>query len=147
MVAVFAREITDDLTSLVKQIDSVVGKNEDKKMASFVVLLTEDADEVAPKLEALAEKQKIANTPLTIFDGVAGPPNYKIGKDADVTVLMWRGLEVKVNHALAKGELKADTIKKIVADTSEILLSDDKKSDKPEPKAKVKAKVEAKGDK
>lgn len=142
----FAREVTDDLTSLVKQIDAVVAKNEDKKMASFVVLLTEDVDEVAPKLEEIAEKQKIANTPLTIFDGTAGPPSYKIAKDADVTVLMWVGQSVKVNHALAKGELKADTIKKIVADTAEILKGSDESKDK-KPKAKVKAKVEAKTDK
>jgi hypothetical protein len=140
VVAVFAREVTDDLTSLVKQIDAVVGKNEDKKMASFVVVLTEDADGVAPKLEAIADKEKITNTPLTIFDGTAGPPSYKIAKDADVTVLMWQGLSVKVNHALAKGELKADTIKKIVADTAEILkASDEPKDKKPKAKAKVSA--------
>ena len=39
MVAIFTRSITDDLTSLVKQIDEQVAKNEDKKMASFVILL------------------------------------------------------------------------------------------------------------
>lgn len=146
MVAVFAREVTDDLTSLVKQIDAVVGKNEDKKMASFVVVLTEDADEVASKLEGIAEKEKIANTPLTIFDGVAGPPSYKIAKDADVTVLMWQGLSVKVNHALAKGELKPDTIKKIVADTAEILKGSDESKDK-KPKAKAKPKADGATDK
>jgi len=145
VVAVFAREVTDDLTSLVKQIDEIVGKNEDKKMASFLVVLAEDADAVAPELEAIADKQKITNTPLTIFDGTAGPPSYKIAKDADVTVLMWKGLDVKVNVALGKGELKADSIKKIVAQTAEILKdSGDAPKDK---KPKVKVKVEAKTDK
>jgi hypothetical protein len=145
VVAVFAREVTDDLTSLVKQIDEIVGKNEDKKMASFLVVLAEDADAVAPKLEAIADKQKITNTPLTIFDGVAGPASYKIAKDADVTVLMWKGLDVKVNVALGKGELNAASIKKIVANTADILKdSGDAPKDK---KPKVKAKVEAKTDK
>ncbi|MCH7990340.1 MAG: hypothetical protein IID46_14460, partial [Planctomycetes bacterium] len=56
---------------------------------------------------------------LTIFDGIAGPPKYKIAEGADVTVLMWRGQTVKVNHALAK--LNKKTIKKILSDTDKIL--------------------------
>jgi hypothetical protein len=71
VVNVFARELTDDLASLVKQLDEVVGKNEDKKMGGFVVLLSEDPDADDPKLQAFAEKHGIKNLPLTIFDGVA----------------------------------------------------------------------------
>lgn len=121
MVNIFAREITDDLASLVKQVDEVVAKNADKKMAAFLVLLTEDADAAAPKLEELATKHGIKNVPLTIFDGEAGPGDYKIAKDADLTVLMWLKRDVKVNHALKKGKLDAETTKKIVADTETIL--------------------------
>jgi hypothetical protein len=118
---VFAREMTDDLASLVKQIDQQVGQNEEKKMAAFVVLLSEDPDATAPKLEALAKKQDVKNVPLTVFDGEAGPPDYKIAEDADVTVMMWKGLEVKANHAFKKGELNADQVKAVAADTSKIL--------------------------
>jgi hypothetical protein len=121
VVNIFAREITDDLASLVKQIDDTVGKNEEKKMAAFVVLLSEDADAAAAPLEKLAEEHKISHTPLTVFDGVAGPPEYSIAEDADVTVMMWVGGKVKINHALRKDELKPDKIKEIVEGTSQIL--------------------------
>ena len=121
MINIFAREITDDLASLVKQVDEVVTKNADKKMAAFLVVLAEDADAAAPKLEELAKKHGIKNVPLTIFDGEAGPGNYKIAKDADLTVLMWLARDVKVNHALKKGKLDAETTKKIVADSATIL--------------------------
>ncbi len=120
-MSIFARELTDDLASLVKQVDEQVTKNDSKKMAAFVVVLTEDPDTTAPKLEELAKKQGIKNVPLTIFDGEAGPGNYKIAKDADVTVLMWKGLEVKSNHAFKKGELNAGKVKEVVADASKIL--------------------------
>ena len=50
MVAIFTRSITDDLTSLVKQIDDQVAQNEDKKMASFVILLSNDPDADEAKL-------------------------------------------------------------------------------------------------
>ena len=121
MVTIFTRSITDDLTSLVKQVDELVAKNEEKKMASFVVMLSNDADGDEAKLKALAEKSGIKHVPLTIFDGVAGPPNYKIAEDAEVTVLLWKGQKTVVNHAFAKGKLDKAGVKKIVESTSEIL--------------------------
>ena len=123
MVAVFTRKITDDLTSLVKQIDGVVAKNKEKKMCAFVVLLSDEADADEAKLKELATKHDIKTTPLTVFEGVAGPPNYKIAKDADVTVLMWQRQKVTVNHAFRKDELDKKAIAAVVADTSKILGS------------------------
>ncbi len=120
-MSIFAREITDDLASLVKQVDEQVGKNGSKQMAAFVVLLAEDADAAAPKLEELAKKQGIKHVPLTIFDGTSGPPSYKIAKDADVTVLLWRKQSVKANHAFKKGELNEQGAKAIIADAPKIL--------------------------
>ena len=121
MVTVFAREITDNLASLVRKIDEQVGKNKDEQLSSFIVLLTDDPDAVETKLKELAEKHKIDDVPLTVFDGEAGPPSYKIAKDADVTVLMWRSTEVKVNHAFAKDELDEKAVDKVVSDVSKIL--------------------------
>ncbi len=121
MVNVFARQITDDLTSLVKQIDEKIGANTDKKMAGFVVLLTDDPDAVEPRLKELAEKHKIEKTPLTIFDGIAGPPNYSIAKEADVTIMMWVGGRVKVNRVFEKGKLDKAAIEQITKDTAKIL--------------------------
>ncbi len=121
VVNVFAREVNDELAKLIKEVDGVVEKNKDKKMAAFLVVLAEDADELAPKLEAMAKKNGIKNVPLTIFDGESGPGDYNIAKDADVTVLMWNKSEVKANTALAKGKLDDKSIKAIIADTETIL--------------------------
>lgn len=117
----FARELTDDLASLVKQLDAVVGQNEEKKMAGFVVLLSEDPDADEAKVVAFAEKHGIKNLPLTIFDGVAGPPAYNLAKEADVTVNLWVKQEVKANRAFGKGGLTASAVKQVVADTAKIL--------------------------
>ena len=121
MVAIFTRSITDDLTSLVKQIDDQVAQNEDKKMASFVILLSNDPDADEAKLKTLAEKAGIKHVPLTIFDNIAGPPNYKIAEDAEVTVLHWLERKTVVNHAFAKGKLDKEGVKKVVDATAEIL--------------------------
>lgn len=109
------------MTSLVKQIDATVKANKAKDMRAFTVVLTEDADKTETALKALAKDNKIETVPLTLMEGAAGPPAYKIAKDAEVTVLMWRGLKVEANHAFGKGKLDKDSIKKIVEDTSKIL--------------------------
>ena len=89
---------------------------------AFVVLLTDDPDSAEAQLKEFADKHGIENTPLTIFDGVAGPRNYKIAEEAEVTVNLWVGAkEVKVNHAFAKGQLDKDGIAAVIADTAKIL--------------------------
>lgn len=90
-------------------------------MKSFVVLIDDDSEENAKKLSELAKKHNIESVPLTIFDGVAGPPKYKIAKDAETTVLLWKGRSVKKNHALAKGKLDKKATAAIVKDTAAIL--------------------------
>lgn len=128
-MSIFTRSLSDDLASLVKQIDTTVGKNDDVKMAAFVVLLTDDPSVDAAKLKALAEKHGITNTPLTVFKDTKGPKSYKIAKDAEVTVMMWHPVEVKgkiilqvkANYAFAKGKLNKKSTAKVVADTSKIL--------------------------
>lgn len=121
VVNIFAREMNGDVQDLIAQIDAKVGENRGQKMAAFVVHLTDDADKSSADLKKIADSKKIKNTPLTNFEGEAGPSSYKISKDADVTVLMWVGGKVKVNHALKKSDLSKDKIKSIVKDTTKIL--------------------------
>lgn len=122
VINVFTRTTGDDLVKLVKEVDSLVAKNQDKKMAAFVTVLAEDADKVAPKLEEMAKKNGIKNVPLTIFDGEAGPEDYKISDKADVTVMLWNKGEVKAKVAVAKGtKVDEKTIKTVVADSEKIL--------------------------
>ena len=121
VACVFTREINDEVKSLVSGIDAKVAANKDKNMSAFLVLLTDDADAGAKQLEKLATDAKIKSVPLTVFDGKSGPGEYKIAKDAGVTVLMWNKSRVQVNHAFAPGKLTGDDVKKVVSDTSKIL--------------------------
>ena len=121
VVNIFTREMTPAVIALVKQIDETVGKNEEKKMAAFVTLLTNDPDKDEATLKAIAKKEGLKNVPLTVFDGVAGPEGYKIAEDADLTVTMWVESKVEASQAFAKGEFKAKAVKAVVEDTKKIL--------------------------
>ena len=125
MVNIQARKITDNLTSLVKELDGMVNSAEDKEgndtKHAFVVYITDEEDEAAKELETIAEKHEIKNIPLTIFDGVTGPRGYDIAKDAEVTVMMWKGQEVKINHAFAANKLDKQAVKKVLEDAKQHL--------------------------
>ena len=116
---VFAREVSDSLTSLVKKIDEATEKNSGCRMGSFVVFCS-DEEGLKKKLEDLADKEKLKKTILTI-DNPAGPEGYDIAKDADVTVLLYVGQTVKVNHAYKKGELTGGEVDKILNELPKIL--------------------------
>jgi len=116
---IFAREVTDGLTSLVKKIDNATEKNRGCRMGSFVVFCS-DEEGLRKKLEALAEKEHLKHTVLTI-DNPAGPEGYDIAKDADVTVLLYVKQKVKVNHAYKKGGLTDREAARIVSELPKIL--------------------------
>ena len=118
---VFARSLDDNLASLAKKIDQKIRDNTDQNLAGFLVLLTEDPDSAEAQIKIFAEKHGIEKLPLTIFDGSAGPDEYNIAQEADVTVNMWVELEVQANHAFAKNQLDKDAIDAVMADTDKIL--------------------------
>ena len=120
-VSVFARKMTPEVAALTKGIDGVVADNQSKKMAAFVVLMTDKPEESAAALKTVAKEQDIKHTPLTTFDGVAGPEEYKLAQDSEVTVVMWVGSKVAVNKSFKAGELNADAIAASVKDTAKIL--------------------------
>jgi hypothetical protein len=127
---IFAREVSDPLTSLVKKIDAATAKNSAHKMGSFVVFMSDD-EGLEKKLKDLAETEKLQKTALVI-DNPSGPNGYHIAKDADITVVLYRGAyskgAVKANHAFKKGEMTGKDIDGIVGELAKILP--DKQKDK-----------------
>ena len=120
VVSLFIRDVNDEVAALVKEVDTKVGENKDAGMAAFVVLLSENPEADAAKLEQLATKAEIKNVPLTTFDGSAGPQGYKVAENADYTVMMWVNAELKVNDTYQKGQLK-EQVATVVGKTSSIL--------------------------
>jgi hypothetical protein len=120
-IAVFAREIDESLTTLIKQIDDRQKTSSDKGLKSFVIFINDDPDSIEPQIEKLSSDQKLSGTPLTLIEGVQGPPEYKITREAAVTVLMWVDGQVKVNRAFGKGRINLAAINEVLGETPKIL--------------------------
>ena len=106
------RGTSDSLTSLVKKIDSAKGIN------SFVIFMSDD-EKIKDAAVKLADTEKIKNTIFAI-DNASGPQGYKIHKDAEITVMLYTGGEVKANHAYRKAEFDAKAVEAIVKDLPKI---------------------------
>jgi transcriptional/translational regulatory protein YebC/TACO1 len=119
VAVVFVREVTPQVTKLIKKLDQCTAKNDDCRMGSYVVFLC-DKEGLDKDLKAMADKEKLEKIVLSI-DNPAGPEDYKINKDADVTVLLYARHVVKANYAFKKGELKDSDIEAIVKDVPKIL--------------------------
>ena|SRR5437660_1150130 len=112
---VFAREISDGLTSLVKGLNE---KTDNRSLNSFVVLLSDD-EGAQTKLEGFAKSNKVDKTILAI-DNVTGPKAYNVAKEADVTVVLYNNRKVAANHAFKKGELNQAAVEKILSELPKI---------------------------
>ena len=121
VVAVFTRSLDDNVVSLAKELQAKLFENSNKQLRAFVVVLSDKPKKQEDKLSELAQMNRLRTLPLTVFKDAKGPPDYKIAADAEVTVLLWTGLQVKANHAFATGELDAAAIKKVIASLGTIL--------------------------
>lgn len=108
------------MTSLVKKLDAAVAENKDAKMGSFVVVMTDDADKMEKSLKELAEKEKLSKVVLTI-ESSAGPGDYDISKDADVTVVLYKKKTVVKNMAFGKGKFDSKAVDAVAAELKSIL--------------------------
>ena len=120
VVMIFAREVTPEVTKLIKRVDRVTANHKDADMGSFVVFLNGDKG-LQDQLKGVARDQELKQLILATWDDATGPKKYRVNKKADVTVVLYTGLVVKANHAFQKGELSDKDVDGIVGEVSKIL--------------------------
>ncbi len=118
VAVVFAREVTPAVASLIAKLDAATVKNQGASMGSYAVFCS-DKEALPAQLKELAEKSKLQRMVLSI-DNPAGPNNYDISKDAEVTVLLYSDTTVRANHSFRAGQLRDADVTRIVADVTKI---------------------------
>jgi hypothetical protein len=119
VAVVFARELTPQVTALIKKLDEATAKNTGCSMGSFAVFMS-DSEKLPEQLKSMAQKAKLTKLVLSV-DNPAGPKAYEISKDAAITVLLYKDVTVAANYSFAKaGELSDSAISKVVSDVTKI---------------------------
>ena len=118
MIFVFAKTPDDALAGLVKELDKAVAANAEKKLAAVVNFTGELTDEYKDKVAKFAEKNKIEQVALTM---TGDAEKFKVNDAAEVTVMHYKGKEVKFNFATDKNGLNQQAIKAVVDGIQKVL--------------------------
>ena len=108
------------MTSLVKKIDAATAQHKAAHMGTFVVFCG-DEKKLEAQTKDLASRNHINQTILTVFNDAAGPTEYHLAKDADVTVLLYTKRTVKASYGFREHELREADVDRIVNDLAKIL--------------------------
>ena len=103
---------------LVKKMDDLVVRQQDKKLAAVVNFLGQINDETKEKIKEFGEELGLKKVPLAV---TADPEPLQINDAAEVTVMIYRGKTVKANYAVAKDRLDQKTIEAIINSTQNML--------------------------
>lgn len=115
-MVIFTKKADENLASLVKSIDEVQKSNSDLGTVVVGVSGVEGAD-----LEKLQSEHKLT-TPLTVSVDKDGPKNYKLNKDAGVTVLVYKKGGTLVKNLGFKDSKEAAEKAKEIADAAKDAL-------------------------
>lgn len=121
VVLVFARDVSEPLTRLIKRLDAASAQHKASSLGTCVVFLS--SEEGLPRqVKQVADREKIRLTALRTYKP-EGPKGYNVAKEADISVILFTDRVVKATHAFKKGEMKDKDIDLILADVVKILPS------------------------
>ena len=104
-VIVFARTLSDPLGKLVAELDKAVRQHEKLELRAWVTFLSDDQPALDAKIVTWGQKFAIRSVPLGVFEDAAGPPSYRLVRNADLTVLFFVKQKVVANYTFKAGEL------------------------------------------
>ena len=113
-----ARTPDDSLASLVKQLEKAVTDNAEKKLAVVINFIGEPTDEYQEQIAEFAEKNKVEKIALTVTGDAA---KFNVGESSELTVMHYKGKQVKFNHSVDKGKLNADAVRAIISGLDTVL--------------------------
>ena len=104
-IVIFARHLSDPLGKLAKQVEKAVQDNQAAKLNAWVTFLHKDQASIDAKVVDWGKRHAVSAVPLGVFEDEAGPPSYRLHRDADVTILMFVNRKVVANFAFRADEL------------------------------------------
>ncbi len=120
-VVVFARGLSEPLGKLVAQLDKALADHKAADPRGWVTFLNEDQPGFDAKVIQWGQKHAVRALPLGIFEDAAGPPSYRLARDADVTVLLAVKQKVVANFAFRAGELNDERAAEVMKALPQII--------------------------
>jgi hypothetical protein len=127
VVLVFARETPPDkspLAVLLQKLDEAVDRYKNAELRGGMVVLNDDFTKGETRKDLVRKvgaSIKDLKHVVVAVDGPAGPDNYKINKDAEVTIVLYNKHRVVNSFAFAKDKLTEKDVTAIMADVQKMI--------------------------
>jgi hypothetical protein len=121
-VVIFARTLTEPLGKLAQRLDKAVLDHKKAQLKSWITLLSDDQTGLDPKAVAWSRKIALSNVPIGIFEDTSGPPNYRLAREADVTVVLFTKRKTVATFAYRAGEFDLAQVDRVMKALPGILL-------------------------
>jgi hypothetical protein len=103
---IFARSPTEPLGKLAAKLDQAAADGVVPEMRAWLTLLDDGKQpDLDRRLVAWGLQHAIKAMPLGTFDDEAGPPSYRLNREAQATVLLFVKQKVVANFAFRAGEI------------------------------------------
>lgn len=122
VVALFVREWDESVLELVGSLDKYIAEEgaEEKKMAGYVVALSDDSDATEKRVQAIQLQRGLRAIPLTLYENSRGPLKYSIGATANLTVVMWVDSQVEFAQGFSSGSIGARDMAEILREARKL---------------------------
>jgi len=122
VVMVFARSQSEGLTKLIGKLEKeIVAKKTATNYIGSAVIYLDTSDKIKSSSKKIAEDGKLKEIILACIKPSDIEEDYKLAKDADVTVLLYSARNVKANFTFKAGEITDAAADKVIADLPKIL--------------------------
>ena len=117
--------MSEPLTGLVKKLDkqlndTMTAQGRKDRFGVFVILLAGNGPQ--QQLKDLVAKEGLKQVVLSTFQNNAGPPRYKVAKDAHLTVAVYKNKDtVSANFVMDKGGLSKKKAEAIIEAVTKVL--------------------------
>ncbi len=120
-VVIFVRSLSEPLGKLVGRLDQAVRDHKKDELRAWVTFLSDNQLALDPQVVRWAEKYAVSSMPLGVFEDRDGPPSYRLGRDADVTVVVFVKRRVVADFAFRAGELNDEQAGRVLKALPKIL--------------------------
>ncbi len=118
VVLVFARSSDKRLSRLASRLDKTVAECSDNKLAAFISLIGSESEELQKRAKRFGAALRLKNVPIVVpvKNPKNGPGDFKLARNAEISVMFYVEGVVKANYAFAPGELDDQGIKAMLDD-------------------------------
>ncbi len=114
LVILMARKMSEPLGKLAQGVDQALTTHKTAELRGWATILHDDQSAIDAQVVQWGKTHGLSNLPIAVFEDADGPPAYRIGKDAEVTVLLAVKQKVVKNFSFRAGELNEQRVKEVL---------------------------------